>query len=146
MNKAEIRERILNRRLTILPIEQEIAGLEELTGFLAVRELTASQASRIDKIAKGEDGEEDDGLSIAATFAFALVERESRELIFNERDIGALSQVLGLSVLSPVAKLIKQMSGLDEDAPALLKKSLKKIRESDSGTSSTATSAAAAPA
>jgi hypothetical protein len=141
MDKALIREKILNRRLTIKPIEQEIEGLEDLTGHLAVRELTASQASRIDKISKGENDEDDDGLSIAATFAFALVERESKELIFNEKDIGQLSQVLGLSVLAPVAKLIKQMSGLDEDAPALLKKSLKKIRENDSATSSTETTA-----
>lgn len=140
MNRDAIRERILNRSLTVLPIEQEISGLEELTGELAVRELTAAKAARIDKIAKSEDGEEDDGLSIAATFAFALVTRDTHELIFDEKDIGALSQVLGLSVLSPVAKLIKQMSGLDEDAPALLKKSLKTIRESDSPTSSIATS------
>lgn len=146
MDRATIREKILNRKLTILPIEEEITGLEDLTGCLSVRELTASQAARIDKIAKSEDGEEDDGLSIAATFAFALVERESGLCIFeDEKVIGQLAQVLGLSVLGPVAKIIKRMSGLEEDAPALLKKNLTRIREKNSNSACIETSAEVLP-
>ena len=146
MNRAEIRERILNRKLTILPLEEEIVGLEELTGLLAIRELTASQASRIDKLAKSEDGEEDDGLSIAATFAFALVERDSGLSIFeDEKVIGQLAQVLGLSVIGPVARIIKKMSGLDEDAPQLIKKKSKRIAVPASPSNFIETSAVVAP-
>lgn len=119
MDRAEIRAKILNRKLTIIPLEEEITGLEDLTGHLSIRELTASQAARIDKIAKSEDGEEDDGLSIAATFAFALIERETEKPIFeDEKVIGQLAQVLGLSVLGPVAKIIKELSGIDDEQKA----------------------------
>lgn len=125
MDRALIREKILNRKLTIIPLEEEIIGLEDLTGQLSIRELTASQASRIDKIAKSESGDEDDGLSIAATFAFALVERETGLPIFeDEKVIGQLAEVLGLSVLAPVAKVIKKLSGMDEEAAEKAKKKL----------------------
>lgn len=137
MDRNLIREKILNRKLTIKPLTQEIEGLEDLTGHLSVRELTAAQASRIDKIAKAEGGEEDDGLSIAATFAFALIETESGLPIFeDEKVIGQLAQVLGTSVLGPVAKVIKEMSGLDEEAPARAKK-LSKVVESTLNDAST---------
>jgi len=146
MNRAEIRERILNRKLTIIPLTEVIAGLEDLNGHLSIRELTAAQASRIDKIAKSEDGDEDDGLSIAATFAFALVETESGLPIFeDEKVIGQLAEVLGLSVLAPVAKIIKKLSGMDEEEAEKAKKNLKKIAAKGSATSFIETSAEVLP-
>ena len=146
MDINTIREKILNRKLTIKPLTEEIEGLEDLTGELSVRELTAAQVSRIDKIAKSEDGSEDDGLSVAATFAFALVSTATGEPIFaDEKVIGQLAQVLGTSVLTPVAKIIKQMSGLDEDAPAKAKKLSRKTTATVSATPYIETSAEVLP-
>lgn len=127
MNATEARVLLFKRKLKYEDYELSIPGVPELDGQLGLLELTAAATMQVDKLSKNEDGESEESLQLAGMVAQSLVMRETKERIFSDNDIEAVSG-FGLSVLVPLSQRIKAMSGLDEDALELAKKNLKKTK------------------
>lgn len=135
MNAQDARALFLNLQLSTTDFTTELPGLAELTGLLAIRELSAKDAVQSEKLSLGRDGKTDDAEMLGAMIVRSLVLRETKERIFQDNDMDAVAS-LGLSVLTPIATQIKEVSGIDQVAVESAKKNLTPTTSSDSATSS----------
>ncbi len=131
---AEIRAALFNRKLNELPVDWVIAGLEDFTRELSVIELGAKSIRAAEKAAEDANGETDGNLLMAGMVAKSLINRETKELIFQENDLESVGQ-MGLSILKPVSDLILEASGMKEGALDAAKKNYQAILANASATS-----------
>ena len=136
MNAAEIRAALYKRQLNLINVEESIPGLPELDGLLACIELNGQQTSQAEKLADTPQGT-DQVLMMAAMVCQSLVTRDTKERIFSDTDVEGVAK-FGLSVLSPLSKLVAIASGIDPDTLEQAKKNLNLTTVSSSNGSSPA--------
>lgn len=129
MKAAEIRAKFFNRRLKVQDFEVTLPGLEGLNGKLALRELTAKEVVQAERLSKDETGR-NEALETAAFVTYSLITREGKEQIFSEQDIDGVAG-FGMSVLSPIAEKIRELSAIDVD------ETQKNLKQTTSNTSPT---------
>nr|BBH90136.1 hypothetical protein KTC_48870 [Thermosporothrix sp. COM3]BBH90201.1 hypothetical protein KTC_49520 [Thermosporothrix sp. COM3]BBH90266.1 hypothetical protein KTC_50170 [Thermosporothrix sp. COM3] len=129
MKPAEIRAKFFNRRLKVQDLEVTLPGLEELDGQLALRELTAKEVVQAERLSKDETGR-NEALEAAAFVTYSLITREGKEQIFSEQDIDGVAG-FGMSVLTPIAEKIRELSAIDAD------ETQKNLKQTTSNTSPT---------
>ena len=144
MSIEDIRAAFLNRKKTIVNVDDVLPDLDMLNGQLALQELSANSVSHAQKLAD-DHGETDSVLFMAALVVKSLVERSSQQRIFKDNDLQAVAD-FGLSVIMPLAEDVKNLSGIGKTAQAQAKKSSQNSQESDSATSSTEKSEQEQPA
>jgi hypothetical protein len=115
MNRAQAREMFLARKRLTQDLTDTLPGLEDLTGQLAIKELTAAETTHVDELSKDENDKSSDALQMAGLIAKCLVFKADGQRLFEDNDIQALSE-LGLSVLTPIATKAAKLSGLDMKA------------------------------
>lgn len=123
MNAAEIRALLLERKLAYKDYEGTLPRFPELDGLLGLMEISASDGIKASLIATGEDGKVDSSLQLASIVIDSLVLRSTKEHIFSETDLEAVAG-FGMSILAPIARQTKALSGLDTDALEDAKKNL----------------------
>ncbi len=137
MSRAhELRAALFNRKLQEFPYDDPIPGLEDLTGQFSVVELTGTQTTQVNKLARDDDGKTDPIFAQAATVCMGLIERETKERVFSDTDFEGVAG-FGLSVLKPIGDLIGQISGLDQKGLEEAKKKYQSRHAKDSNSSST---------
>lgn len=134
MEALAARALLFQRKLAELPVEFSIPGISELDNQLSVLELGADQLSLAAKLAETPNGP-DKMLATAASVCLSLVMRETKERIFSDTDVEAVSK-FGMTVLLPLSKLVDQVSGLSPSAVEDAKKNSSTTPANDSNTSS----------
>ena len=134
LNREMIRARFINRPKRIVPLGVDLPDLEDLTPYLALQELSAASTLHVDRLAD-DHGKADEAMQLAGMICKSLVVQETRERVFSDTDMQVVSE-MGLSVLFPIVKRIKEVSDLTDNSLDDALKNSKKTPDSDSRTSS----------
>lgn len=135
-NREQVRKRFLERKKLVAELGLSLPGLEDLDGEIGIMELSATDIEDIEKLSQ-VDGASNDKLEAAATLVKGLVMLDSRDHIFDERELNLVAG-FGLSLLTPINMLIRGISGITEEQREAIKAQLKKIRGDSSSSTSTA--------
>lgn len=139
-NREQVRKRFLERKKLVAELGLSLPGLEDLDGEIGIMELSATDIEDIEKLSQ-VNGESNDKLEAAATLVKGLVMLDSRDHVFDERELNLVAG-FGLSLLTPINMLIRGISGITEEQREAIKAQLKKIRGDSSNSTSTAPSEA----
>lgn len=115
LTKAEIQEKLLNRKKRMVKFEGSLPDLEDLDDHLAFMELSALDVEYAQEASKGADGEAHEVLTLAGLIARALVVYDTKERIFTDDHRGSIAE-WGLLVVQPIGEAIRQSSGLTKKA------------------------------
>jgi hypothetical protein len=121
LTKAEIQEKLLNRKKRMQKFEGSLPDLEDLDDQLAFLELSALDVEYAQNASKGADGEPQEVLALAGMIARALVVYDTKERIFTDDHRGSIAE-WGLLVLQPIGAAIRKSSGIAQDALEAAKK------------------------
>lgn len=121
MNREEIRAAFMNRPLQTLDLNATLPGLEQLEGQLSLQELTAETAVQSETLGQTNTETPDKALQLGATIIAALITRDTKERVFADADVQFVAN-FGLSVITPIATQIAELSGTTVDALANAKK------------------------
>ncbi len=91
LTKAEIQEKLLNRKKRMQKFEGSLPDLEELDDHLALLELSALDVEYAQNASKGADGEPQEVLALAGMIARALVAYDTKERIFTDDHRGSIA-------------------------------------------------------
>ncbi len=136
MNALEIRARLFNRTLNILPVDDASLpeDLAELRGQLSVVELSGTDTSKAAKLATDASGTVDELQANAAMICKALVLTETKERIFNDNDNETVA-AFGLTLIKPLSELVQAVCGMNAKALENAKKNSLTIPASASNSS-----------
>jgi hypothetical protein len=133
--RAQIREKIMNRKRRMQKLEIELPDLEDLNGELALQELSMGDFDDAEKLSQDKDGNEDPIIEGGVLIARSVVMYATKERLFEDEDAEWIKKEWGTSISGLLVYAVREFSGNNDKAYENAKKNYQN-RSTASATSS----------